>query len=438
MGMMMLDKTESADDQSTAGPAAPSESSRVPAASWYALGVLTFINIFGYMDRIALSILMQSIKTDLHLSDEQLGLLTGLAFVLFYAVLGVPLARLADRSSRVRLISACLALWSAMTALSGMARNYPQLFLARMGVGVGEAGCVPPAHSLIGDYFPRAKRALGISLFNAGAAVGVAGGMYLIGTMGERFGWRASLQIVGLMGVPLALITFFTLREPPRSKADQEAAKEKSSQSILTLIRRPAFRNLAIAFSLGQVCTHGVSQWAPTFLIRSFGMTMAEVGAGIGAMTAAGGTFGVVIGGILAARMLPRDARWELWIPAIALAACIPPSLIMVLSPYAWLVLAMKGMIALFSAIASGVAIAAVQSFAEPYRRATAVSLVLFLASLLGGGLGPYLIGKVSDLLYPTFGTESLRYALVVASTMLAWAVFHYWRAARTALVDRV
>jgi MFS family permease len=181
-----LDKPRSEEDLDSAETAGGIlAASKVPAASWYALAVLTFINIFGYMDRIALSILMQPIKLDLHLSDQQLGLLSGIAFALFYAILGVPLARLADRSSRVRLISICLTLWSAMTAVSGLAQNYTQLFLARVGVGIGEAGCVPPAHSLIGDYFPRAKRALGISLFNAGAAVGVSGGMFMIGSLGE-------------------------------------------------------------------------------------------------------------------------------------------------------------------------------------------------------------------------------------------------------------
>jgi MFS family permease len=411
--------------------------SKVPAASWYALGVLTFINIFGYMDRIALSILMQPIKLDLHLSDQQLGLLSGIAFALFYAILGVPLARLADRSSRVRLISICLTLWSAMTAVSGLAQNYTQLFLARVGVGIGEAGCVPPAHSLIGDYFPRAKRALGISLFNAGAAVGVSGGMFMIGSLGETLGWRASLQIVGLMGLPLAALTFLTLRDPPRPKLEK-SQQESAIESIGALLRRPAFVHLALAFSLGQIATHGFSQWAPTFLMRSFNMGMAEIGAWIGGISAGGGVLGVLVGGFLAAKLIPRDARWELWIPGFAFSICIPLFIIMVLSPFAWLVLLMKALIAFFGAAASGVAIAAVQSFAEPSRRATAVSLVLFLAAILGGGAGPYLIGLASDLLEPSFGKESLRYAFLIAATMLVWATIHYFLAARRSVKDRV
>lgn len=411
--------------------------SRIAAASWYALAVLTFINVFGFMDRLALSILMEAIKADLHLSDEQLGLLSGFAFALFYAILGVPLARLADRSSRVKLISVCLALWSAMTALSGMARNYPQLFLARMGVGIGEAGCVPPAHSLIGDYFPREKRALGISIFNAGAAVGAAFGMFAIGAIADQLGWRSCLMIIGVLGLPLALLTIMTLRDPPRPKA-ASTSNQNALAVIRSLLRRRAFLHLAIAFSVGHISTNGISQWIPTYLIRSHHMSMAEVGAWIGGIAAASGTLGVLTGGLLAPRLLKRDLRWELWIPGCALAICLPAFIIMVLAPAVWVVLSMQVVIVFCSALASAVAITAVQSFAEPDRRATAVSLVLFLASLLGGGLGPYLIGLTSEMLVPVFGDESLRYALLIACFMLVWSVFHYFRSARHAARDWV
>jgi MFS family permease len=434
----MLEKPRTHDDELVGEPASQSgRVIKVSASSWYALSVLTFINIFCYVDRVALSILMQSIKADLHLSDAQLGLLSGVAFALFYAVLGVPLAMLADRSSRVKLIATCLTIWSAMTAFSGMARNYPQLFLARMGVGIGEAGCVPPAHSLIGDYFPREKRALAISLFNTGAAVGVSAGMFLIGALGEKWGWRASLQIIGLAGLPLALLTFLTLREPPRPKSDRDR-KETALQSIRALLSRRSFVHLAIAFSLGQVATQGFSQWAPTFLIRSFGMGMAEVGAWVGGITAGGSILGMLVGGFMAAWLLPRDLRWELWIPAGAFTICTPIFAAMVLSPAAWMVLTLKGFVAILGAIGAGVAIAAVQTYAEPYRRGTAVALVLFLASLLGAGAGPYIIGAVSTALEATMGKESLRYALLISPVMLAWAVVHYLLATRTTLKDRV
>jgi MFS family permease len=405
-------------------------SAKVPATSWYALAVLTAIQIFAYMDRVALSILMQPIKLELRLSDGQLGLVTGIAFALFYAIMGVPLAWLADRKSRVKVIAACLALWSVATSLSGMARNFPQLFLARIGVGIGEAGCVPPSHSLIGDYFPREKRALGISLYAAGAAVGVAGGMIVIGLLGEKLGWRYSLQAIGIMGLPLALLTILTLREPQRPKSDA-IVKESPRQSIVALLRRPAFVHLAIGFAVAHVCTDGSAQWFPAFMMRSFDMRMAEVGVWVGTITAGFGVLGVISGGMLASWLLQRDPRWEQWIPTVAAALCVPFFILMVLSKNVVVALSMRALMTLFNAAGQSVATAAVQSFAEPHRRATAVSLVC-------GGGGPYLIGLTSDLLEPALGEESLRYAMLVSCVMLVWATAHFGLASRNALKDRV
>jgi MFS family permease len=409
----------------------------VPLASWYALGVLILIHVFGYVDRIALTILMDEIGTDLRLSDQQLGLLTGLAFALFYAAFGVPLARVADRTTRVTLIAACLSLWSVMTALSGMARNFTELFLARVGVGIGEAGCVPPAHSAIGDYFPHERRTFAISLYSAGAVVGTAGGLFAVGALAENIGWRGSMIVIGLAGLPLALLMILTVREPARPRS-HESQKETAWTSIGALLRRPAFLHLALAFSIGDICSQGFGNWSPAFLIRSFGMGMAEVGAWTGLSKAIGGVAGILSGGLLATWLIPRDRRWELWIPTAALAICTPLFVVMILSPWAWLVVALMMVISFFGAMSSSVAIAAVQSFAEPHRRATAVSLVLFLASLLGGGLGPYLIGLISDLLKPAFGNESLRYALLLSCVMLAWGTLHYAIASRRVTHDLI
>lgn len=408
---------------------------RVPMASWYALAVLTSIHIFSQMDRVALSILLQLIKADLKLTDAQLGLLSGLAFALFYALLGVPLAWLADRTSRLRLISVCLVLWSAMTAVGGMARTYTQFFLSRVGVGVGEAGCLPPSYSLIADYFPRTKRALGISLFNAGAAVGMMGGMTLTGYLGEHYGWRAALQIIGLAGLPIAAITLITLREPPRPKSDRPA--ESMWQSLWVLLRRRTFMHLSIAYALSHVATQGYSQWAPSFLMRSFAMKPTEIGAWLGGMGAAGGMLGVVSGGFLASWLVPRDQRWEIWLPAGSVAICTPLYIVMVLSPVAWANLLCNGVIAFLTGVA-GIATATVQSFTEPYRRATAVAIMMFLLSFLSSGIGPYLIGLTSDQLAGVAGGESLRFALLVAAVMLFWSLGHYLLAMRSAANDRV
>jgi MFS family permease len=337
----------------------------------------------------------------------------------------------------VKLISFCLAIWSLMTTLTGLARTFPQLFLTRMGVGIGEAGCTPPAHSVIGDYFPREKRALAISLFSTGSALGLGAGLFLVGTLAEHHGWRVSLQVIGAAGLPLALLAFLTLREPPRPQLAGDA-RETILQSVGGLLHRPAFFHLAFAIAIGSIATQGFGQWAPTFLIRSFGMGMAETGAWVGGITEGAAVIGMLAGGFLATRLVPRDSRWELWLPGIATLIQTPLFVLLFLSPTPWLALTLKALTAISGAFAAGIAIAAVQSFAEPHRRATAVSLVMFLQSLLGTGAGPYLVGVLSDMLAPRFGQESLRYALLLSSVMLVWATTHFLLASRSALKDRV
>lgn len=409
----------------------------VPAASWYALAVLFVIHIFAYMDKVALSILMQPIKLDLHLSDSQLGLLSGIAFALFYAVMGFPLAWLADNRSRVRLIAICLTLWSLMTLLSGMARSFLQLFVARMGVGIGEAGCVPSSHSLISDYFPRTKRPFAISLFATGSAIGVAGGMMAVGVLGHEFGWRTTMQVIGLMGLPLALIALLTLREPARPTRET-AAPEMPWQTLGALLRRRAFVHLVFGYAIAGICGEAGSQWYPSFMMRSFGMRLVEVGIWVGLITAAFGVLGILCGGYLTSRLLPRDPRWEQWIPIGATALSIPCFVFMVLSPNATMSLALRALMIFFTAAGQSVATAAIQSFAEPRQRATAVALLLFVAALMGGGGGPYFVGVMSDLLEPALGSESLRYAMLSSGVMLVWGTAHYFLASRNALKDRL
>jgi MFS family permease len=410
---------------------------KMTARTWYAVGILALINCFALTDRIGMSMLMELIKHDLQLTDRELGLVTGLAFALFNVMFSIPLAWVADRYSRVKLISVCLGVWSAMTAVSGLAQTYTQLFLARVGVGIGEAGCHPPAHSLIGDYFPREKRALGIGLFNAGAATGVAGGMALIGYLGEHYGWRSALQVVGVLGLPLAVLAYFTLHETPRPSL-HKASAESPLKSITALLKRRAYVHLVLGASISLIGTQGFSTWAPSFLQRSFGMGLVETGAWIGGLTASAAVLGTISGGLIIAWLFPKDARWEVWLPAWCVALCIPMFVAMVFSPSVWMVLALKAMNSFFGAIGASVAMTAVQSFAEPYRRATAVAIALLLASLLGTGAGPYVIGYVSTALEPTYGQESLRYALLLGPAMLVWAVVHYLLAARHALRDRL
>lgn len=404
---------------------------------WYAVILLTVINMFAFADRLALSILQEPIKVDLHLTDAELGLLSGLAFAIFHSTMGIPLARFADRAPRVKLMAICLSLWSLATTLAGMARNFPQLFLARMSVGVGEAGCVAPGHSLIADYFPRERRALPLAIFQCGSIAGLSLGLFVIGALGQHLGWRLSLQIAGFAGIPIALLMVFTLREPPRPQPSN-ATKEPALQALGALLRRPAFVHVALAAGLGMTCSTGMTQWFPSFLIRSFGMSIVQVGAWSGLAVAIGGLAGLLSGGMLTTWLARRDPRWELWIPAIAFSAGAPFSVLMVLSPTALLALIFKTVAIYLGSIGSGVAIIAVHSLSEPHRRATAIAITQFLASLLGLGVGPLLIGVMSDVLAPSLGRESLRYSMLISCVFLVWAIIHFLLAARRSTKDRV
>ena len=410
---------------------------RVPWRVWWGLGVLTTIGVFAQMDRVALSILMQPIKLELHLNDQEMGLLSGLAFTLFYATLGLPLARHADRASRTRLLAACLGLWTIMTALSGLARSFPQLFLARVGVGVGEAGSAPASHSLIGEWFPRHRRALAVSIFQCGAAIGISAGTFVVGVMAHQLGWRLCLQLIGVAGIPLSLLALLTVPEPPRSRQDA-LAQEPLRRAVGALIRRPALVYLAFAASLSSLTSYGQGQWMAAFMMRSFGLNLAQVGAWAGLSALIGTVLGTLAGGVLAVWLTRRDARWELWIPAIAMALATPFTVGMVLAPWLWLSLTCKIFVGVLMSLGAGVALAAVQSFVEPNRRATAIALVLFLQSMLGLGLGPYLVGLVSDLLTPTFGQESLRYGMAAVCLAMVGSVALYILSARISARDRL
>ncbi|AIT79862.1 spinster family MFS transporter [Novosphingobium pentaromativorans] len=396
----------------------------------YVLTCLTALSFFAYMDRMALAILAEPIKQDLNLSDTQLGLLTGFAFVLFYATLGLPLARIADRGSRVRVLSICLALWSVMTIVSGHARNFITLFLARSGVGVGEAGCVPPAHALIGDYFSRERRALAISVFQCGAVLGLSVGVAAVGLMAEYLGWRTCLLVIGCAGLPLALLIKLTVREPQR-EFGTATSHESYWRGFETLLRRPAFVHIMLAYSLSAGCMTGVSLWFPTYFLRSFGMSLAEVGVWIGTASGVSGVLGLLTGGMVTAALLRRDARWEIWLPALTYFTSVPLYAIMLTTSSAFVALILKTVAGYFSSFGGGVALAAIQSFTQPHQRATAVSMVLFASSLLGSGFGPYIVGALSDLLAPAYGEDSLRYALLVTCGLLLWSVVHYLLCAR-------
>ncbi len=406
----------------------------------YVLFTLAVVAFFNYLDRMVLSMLVEPIKADLGFSDGQLGLLTGFAFALFYATFGIPVARLADTRSRVTILSVCMALWSAMTAACGLAQNFLHMLLARVGVGVGEAGCVPSGHSLLTDYVPVEQRALALGIFQTGGAVGIMAGLIAAGWLADQYGWRVTFLIVGIPGVALALVAGLTVRDPPRGNfsAAPEPEAQSFKQAVASLFRRRTFIHIVVAYSLGLFGVYGIAQWIPAFFVRVHGMTLTEVGWGVGIASGFGGALGTFLGAVLAPRYIARERRWEVWWPAWAYLFCIPVYAVAFVTDNAMVAFALVFVSSLVAGSSIAPGMASVQSVAEPHQRATAVAIVMFCSAILGQGLGPTAIGFTSDYLTPSLGSDGLRWALVMSLALFAWAWVHFMIAARTVNRDRI
>jgi predicted MFS family arabinose efflux permease len=400
----------------------------------YALGVLVVVYTFNFIDRQILSILLEPIKSELGLTDSQLGLLTGFAFAAFYATLGIPIARLADRSNRRNLIAIALAIWSGMTALSGVAQNFWHLLAARIGVGVGEAGCSPPAHSMIADFYPVERRATALGIYALGIPVGILFGFLAGGWINEYFGWRVAFFVVGLPGLILAILVRLTVPEPPRGLAEGRSTTVEQPSILETgrfLWSRASFRHLSIGGALTAFVGYAFTTWVPSFLIRSHGMTTGEIGTWLGLILGIPGGIGIVLGGYLADRLGGRDRRWYLWIVAVALFLAVPFSVAVFLVDSPVIALAVFGIPVLLGNFYQATTFAQAQSLVGLRMRAVAAAILLFILNIIGLGLGPYLVGLLSEVLSNRMGDESLRYALVAVSFVNLLAAYHYFVAGR-------
>ncbi|MGI9327082.1 MAG: spinster family MFS transporter [Pseudomonadales bacterium] len=420
--------------QNQAAPGLFSEATRR-----YALSILVVVYTFNFIDRQILSILLEPIKNELGLSDSQLGLLTGFAFALFYATLGIPIARFADRSNRRNLIAAALGIWSAMTALSGLAGNFWHMLVARIGVGVGEAGCSPPAHSLIADYYPADRRATALGIYSLGIPFGILFGFIAGGWMNEVFGWRAAFFVVGIPGLFLAVLVRLSLREPPRGMAEGkslEGDQPSIKETFSALWAKRAFRHLSIGGGLTAFVGYGVTTWFPSFLIRSHGMETGEVGTYLGLILGIPGGIGIVLGGYLADRFGARDTRWFLWIVTVALLVSIPFAVAMYLADSAYMALGLMILPVMLGNFYQATTFSQTQGLVSLRMRAVAAAVLLFILNIIGLGLGPQFVGLLSDYLAPTYGVESLRYALLIAGLLNIWAAVHYYFAGRHLQAD--
>jgi len=394
----------------------------------YVLYVLTGVYIFNFIDRQILVILQESIKNDLGLSDTQLGLLTGLSFALFYVTLGIPIARLADRTNRKKIIAVSLAVWSAMTVISGRALNFTQLLLARIGVGIGEAGASPAAHSMISDYFPTA-----LAVYSMGIYIGILLGYLFGGWLDEFFGWRTALMVLGLPGILYAVFFYFTVKEPPRGYAEnlstQDAANYSLGQVFGLLMSRKAFLCLALGAGIHCFSVYGVGNWLPSFLARLHGMERGEIGTWLAIGSGGGGALGVWLGGYLTDKYGQEDRRMYLIIPTVAIVISIPLLAIMLVTTNKYVVVGGNIVVKTLWSFYLAPCIAMAHGMVGLRMRALASAVFYLFLNLIGLGLGPLFIGMASDYLTPDFGQEGLRWALTLGLVMSSIAAVLFWRA---------
>ncbi len=387
-----------------------------PRTKYYALGLLTVVYTFNFIDRQLLAILQESIKADLVLSDSQLGLLTGFAFAAFYVTAGIPLARWADNSNRRNIVALAIGTWSFMTAISGAVQNYTQLLLARVGVGIGEAGGSPPAHSIISDIFPPERRASALSFYSMGVNIGVLFGFLFGGWLNELFSWRVAFVVVGVPGILIAVLVRFTLHEPMRGLAEArqaEAAAPPLREVLSLLWTRASFPYMAMGAAMNAFAVYSMNSWTASFMIRSFGMTSGEVGTWLALILGLGGAIGLLLGGVLAERLAGRDTRWYMWIPTIAAFVAAPFAVGTYMAQTSATALAFFVIPGFLATVYLGNTLAMVHGLVGLRMRALASAILFFVLNLIGLGLGPWSVGLISDYLQPEYGVESLRYAML-------------------------
>ena len=406
----------------------------------YVLVVLTLVYTFNFIDRQLLSILQEAIKVDLSLSDAQLGLLTGFAFAMFYVTAGIPIARLADRSNRRNIVAVSVGLWSFMTAISGFVQNYLQLLLARVGVGVGEAGGSPPSHSIVSDIFPKKQRASALAFYSTGVNLGILFGFLFGGWLNEFFGWRVAFMVVGVPGIMLAILVRTTVREPVRGLVENKQASDKQVpfKDVITLLwQRKTFRHMALACGLNAFAGYGTVNWLASFFIRTHEMSTGELGTWLALSTGLFGAIGVLIGGILGDKLGGRDKRWYTWIPGLATIMVVPFMIIVLLTDNQYVALVCVFIPGTLQNVYLGNSIATTHNLVGLRWRSTASAILFFILNVIGLGMGPFAVGLLSDMLAPTLGAESLRYSmLALLPTVMVWSSIHFYLASRTMLKE--
>lgn len=411
-----------------------------PRRRWTFLAVLFLVSTSNYVDRNIIGVLLEPIKREFGVSDTMLGLLTGFSFAIFYATLGIPVARWADRGDRKIILTVSLAAWSVMTAFCGMAQSFVQLALARIGVGAGEAGALPPAQSLIADYYPPAERGKALGTFMMSSMAGYVLGVVVGGQIAQAYGWRAAFLTVGLPGLLLAVVTYLVLDEPRRQPrfAVAQASMEPLRTSIKALMAKRSFVDITIAMVLYFLMAYGAFVFTVSYLIRTHGLSVGRASAIFGTVSTVTAVIGSLVGGALADRLARRDITWLARLPGWVLILAFPAyelafsvrSLTMTV-----VVLAIGGSL-LTGAIPS--MFAALHAVCGSARRAMSVAVIFFFANLIGTGLGPIITGRLSDYFAASVGpAEGLRYAMMIVMVTFVPSGWFMLRASRNLARDQ-
>ena len=403
---------------------------------WTVLVMLTLVYTFNFIDRQILVILQEPIKADLGLSDAQLGLLTGFSFALVYVTAGIPIAWLADRANRRNIVAASLAFWSLMTAMSGLVQNYGQLLVARLGVGVGEAGGTPPAHSMISDYFPPSSRGTALSFYSMGIYIGVLFGFAAGGWIAENFGWRNAFFVIGIPGILYAFAVLWVVKEPKRGHFDPAGAgapaQSSLSETMAGLRRRPTFWYLSVGCAFSAFVSYGNGNFMPSFLMRNHGLSLTEVGVILALISGLSGATGTFLGGYMADRLATRDMRWYLWIPILGGLSAMIPAYYTLLGENTTFIVAAMIPSQILSALYLGPCIATCHNLVSPGMRAMASAILYFVLNLIGLGLGPLTVGILSDFYTEPFGDDNLRYAMASVLSIGFLGVYFLWMGTRS------
>ncbi len=436
-----------------ASPQAPGASTSPfsPAYTRYAMFLLLGIYIINFLDRAVINILAEPIKNDLGLADWQLGLMSGLAFAIFYTVLGIPIARLAERKNRPVIIGTAVMVWSGFTALSGAANSFATLVLCRIGVGVGEAGCTPPAHSLIADYVPKEKRASALAFYSMGTPLGGLLGLVMGGLVADAYGWRAAFLVAGVPGILFAFLCWFTLKEPRKIMASHSASIMGSQatfgETLKYLTKKKTFWLIAFGAAIKAFIGYGHAPFTASFFMRvhteevaglasMFNLqSLGFLGLALGLMGGTAGAISAWMGGQIADKYAKSDLRGYVVVPAFASLLAVPVYIVAVSVPSASVALCILVINGLLGSLWYGPVYAIGQSIVPPHMRATTSAILLFTINLIGLGLGPLAVGILSDVMSNGFGmgsAQGVRWALMISTCFGVVAFALFWVARKT------